>query len=189
MEYYWIKKDYDYQDLAWLNGLPSTRDGKPDLRWYTPEGVVLENDKPLIVYVPRGSKSKKKPAIYFFGNNFIMVPPEMKEDLESRTNADICQFIEFELLNERTNNTTKLYLVNPFIFYGRNMHKGSEHKRQGIYNFLIKLALEDKAIPLAPIFLVRDDTGMQPRIFVINQDIYELIKHAKGVEFLGVVAA
>lgn len=100
MEYYWIRKDYNYQDLAWIDNLPLMQDGKPDLRWYTPSGIFFETNKTFIVDVPRGSRSKKRPTIYFFGNSFFMIPPKLKHELEKKIEPNICQFVEFVLFKE-----------------------------------------------------------------------------------------
>jgi hypothetical protein len=79
MGYYWINRNFDYQELAWANGLPSTKEGRPDLRWHTPSGIFLKNDKPLSLFqnpVGFGTSSRKNRSRPGFSTKFKVAVPK-----------------------------------------------------------------------------------------------------------------
>jgi hypothetical protein len=176
----------DYRHVAWTEEAYNLHSYEAKSSFFTPKGIPLEVHENLIVYVPRSSISKKKPDIYLFGGNFLMVTDEIKSEMDKFLGANICQFIDFSLVKKNNKNYKEtLYLVNPLIIYKGDIHKTTEYEKSWIYTFLTKLVLNGKDIPPVPLFFVDDKKGMQG-VTVVIQDIYERIKHSKGIDFIRV---
>lgn len=144
-------------------------------KWKLLEGKLINTDDVHFVEIFHDTESEPKPDFYFVDGLRIIINEKVKKILEPKLNSNICQFVPLLLLNTKYEIVENVYMINPLIIIDCISRKYSKYKKKGVLDFIVEPVLNRKKVPNLPIFLVLEN----PRLVIINQDIYELLKDHK----------
>ncbi len=144
--------------------------------------VVVESYPPSDIMIERGTKSRKKPNVYYLGAGMLIADKKIKEKQEEVL-KESCQFIPVKLVDAKRPEE-EVYIINPLVVGDCLVREKVEYKKEWIYEKVTKIVLDEERIPDTPMFLILEKLGW----IIINEDIKRLLEDNKaiGMDFMKV---